>query len=126
MGPTRSSAAATQTKLDATFTIVNGLATPSRFSFQTEEGRFLRHRDWRLRVDANTGDATFRADATICAVDDSVAGSTSLISYNYPSRRIRHRDFELWLDPYQDTATFRADSSFRITAPWHPRRTGTR
>ncbi len=110
-----------QTKLDATFTVVNGLASPSCYSLQTRDGRFLRHRDWRLRVDANTGDPTFRADATFCAVDGSVAGSVSLVSHNYPSRRIRHRDRGLWLDTYADTALFRADSSFRLTAPWAPR-----
>ncbi|MGJ6968462.1 family 43 glycosylhydrolase [Streptosporangium sp. G11] len=115
------SGSAAQTRLDATFTIVNGLASPACFSFQTRDGLFLRHRDWGLRGDANTGDTTFRADATFCAVDGSVAGSVSLASYNYPGRRIRHRDFALWLDTYQDTALFRADSSFRITAPWAPR-----
>jgi hypothetical protein len=110
-----------QIKLDATFTVVNGLASPSCYSLQTRDGRFLRHRGWRLRVDANTGDAAFRADATFCAVDGSVAGSVSLASYNYPSRRIRHRDRELWLDTYENTALFLADSSFRLTAPWAPK-----
>jgi hypothetical protein len=111
------------TKLDATFTIVNGLASPACYSFQTKSGLFLRHRDWRLRVDGNTGDATFRGDATFCAADGSVAGSVSLVSYNYPARRIRHRDFALWLDTAVDTPLFRADSSFRITAPWAPKTT---
>jgi hypothetical protein len=114
-------ASAVQTKRDATFTVVNGLASPTCYSFQSKDGLFLRHRDWRLRVDANTGDATFRADATFCAVDGSVAGSISLVSFNYPSRRIRHRDFALWLDTYQDTPVFRADSSFRNVAPWTPK-----
>jgi hypothetical protein len=109
-----------QAKRDATFTVVNGLASPSCYSFQTRDGLFLRHRDYRLRVDANTGDATFRGDATFCAVDGSVAGSVALASYNYPARRIRHRDFALLLDTYQDTAAFRADSSFQLTAPWAP------
>jgi len=110
-------------KRDATFTVVNGLASPACYSFQTKDGLFLRHRDYRLRVDANTGDATFRGDATFCAVDGSVAGSVSLVSYNYPARRVRHRDFALWLDTYEDTATFRADSSFRLAAPWAPKTT---
>ena len=110
-----------QAKRDATLTVVNGLAAPSCYSFQTKDGLFLRHRDYRLRVDANTGDATFRGDATFCAVDGSVAGSVALASYNYPTRRIRHRDFALWLDAYQDTAAFRADSSFRLAAPWAPK-----
>jgi hypothetical protein len=118
-----SAASPAQTKLDATFTVVNGLASPACYSFQTRSGQFLRHRDWRLRIDVNAGDPTFRADATFCAVDGSVAGSVALASYNYPGRRIRHRDFALWLDTYQDTATFRADSSFRLTAPWAPKTT---
>jgi GH43 family beta-xylosidase len=112
-----------QTKRDATFTIVNGLASPACYSFQTKSGLFLRHRDYRLRVDANTGDATFRGDATFCPVAGSATGSVALVSYNYPSRRIRHRDFALWLDTYQPTAQFQADSSFRITAPWAPKTT---
>ena len=70
---------------------------------------------------------TFRADATFCAVDGSVAGSVALASYNYPNRRIRHRDFALWLDTYQDTAAFRADSSFRPRRTrGHPGRPGAR
>ncbi|TDB82782.1 family 43 glycosylhydrolase [Micromonospora sp. KC721] len=112
-----------QTKRDATFTVVNGLASPTCYSFQTKDGLFLRHRDWRLRVDPNTGDQTFRADATFCAVAGSVAGSISLVSYNYPDRRIRHRDFALTLDAYQDIPQFRADSSFRLAAPWAPKTT---
>lgn len=110
-----------QVKADATFTVVNGLASPECYSFQSRNGLFLRHRDWRLRVDPNTGDPTFRADATFCAVDGSVAGAVSFTSYNYPARRIRHRDFALWLDTFQDTALFRADSSFRLAAPWTPK-----
>src|SRR3712207_1150660 len=43
-----STASSQQTKLDATFTVVNGLASPSCYSFQTRTGMFLRHRDWRL------------------------------------------------------------------------------
>jgi hypothetical protein len=116
-----SSSSPAQVKRDASFTVVNGLAAPGCYSLQTKDGLFLRHRDYRLRVDPNTGDAAFRADATFCAVDGSVAGSVALVSYNYPDRRIRHRDFALWLDAYQDTAAFRADSSFRLVAPWAPK-----
>ncbi|HWS34617.1 MAG TPA: AbfB domain-containing protein, partial [Actinoplanes sp.] len=112
-----------QEKLDASFTVINGLASPSCYSFQAKNGRFLRHRDYRLRLDANTGDATFRADATFCAVDGSVSGSVSLVSFNYPDRRIRHRDYALWLDTVQDTAAFRADSSFTTTTAWAPKTT---
>lgn len=118
-----SASSSSQAKLDATFTVVNGLASPDCYSFQTKSGLFLRHRDFRLRVDANTGDPTFRADATFCAVQGSVAGSIALVSHNYPDRRVRHRDFALWLDPVEQTATYRADSSFRLVAPWAPKTT---
>lgn len=112
-----------QVKSDATFTVVNGLASPSCHSFQAANGRFLRHRDWRVRLEANTGDATFRADATFCAVPGSVPGSVSLTPFNHPDRRLRHRNHELWVDVRQDTALFRADSSFRLTPPWTPKTT---
>ncbi|NUT47178.1 MAG: family 43 glycosylhydrolase [Saccharothrix sp.] len=115
------SGSSAQVKSDATFTVVNGLASPSCYSFQAANGQFLRHRDYRVRLEANTGDATFRADATFCAVAGSVSGSISLVSHNFPERRLRHRDNELWLDTYADTALFRADSSFRLTAPWTPK-----
>lgn len=110
-------ASTAQVKADATLTVVNGLASPGCYSFQTRSGLFLRHRDWRLRIDANTGDPTFRADATFCAADGDRAGTVSLVSYNYPSRRIRHRDFALWLDQVGAVA----DSSFRITTAWAPK-----
>ncbi|MCE6994985.1 family 43 glycosylhydrolase [Saccharothrix sp. S26] len=110
-----------QVKQDATVTVVNGLASPSCHSFQAANGMFLRHRDYRVRLEANTGTAQFRADATFCAVAGSVTGSVSLASFNFPDRRVRHRDHELWLDTYQDTAQFRGDSSFRLTAPWTPK-----
>jgi hypothetical protein len=117
------SGSSAQVKADATFTVVNGLASPSCHSFQARNGQFLRHRDWRVRLEANTGDATFRADATFCAGPGSVSGSVSLTPLNHPDRRLRHRDRELWVDVAQDTALFRADSSFRLTAPWTPKTT---
>ncbi len=117
------SGSSAQTRQDATFTVTSGLASPSCYSFQAANGMFLRHADWRVRLEANTGTAQFRADATFCAVTGSVAGSISLASYNFPERRLRHRDYGLWVDAYQDTARFRADSSFRLTAPWTPKTT---
>lgn len=120
LAPVTSSSSA-QNKSDATFTVVSGLASPSCYSFQAANGMFLRHRDWRVRLEANAGTPTFRGDATFCPTTGSVTGSVSLASYNYPDRRLRHRNLELWMDAYQDTAQFRADSSFRLTVPWTPK-----
>ncbi len=120
---TVTSGSSAQAKSDATFTVVSGLASPSCYSFQATNGLFLRHRDYRVRLEGNTGTAEFRGDATFCPATGSVTGSVSLVSFNFPDRRLRHRNLELWLDPNQDTAEFRADSSFRLTAPWTPKTT---
>ncbi|MFF9100963.1 family 43 glycosylhydrolase [Streptomyces rubrogriseus] len=117
------SASAPLTKDDATFTVVSGLASPTCYSFQARNGLFLRHRDWRVHLEANTGTSAFRQDATFCRADGATSDSISLVSLNHPDRRLRHRNFELWLDPYQPTADFRADSSFRLTDPWSPKKT---
>ncbi|WP_329023229.1 family 43 glycosylhydrolase [Streptomyces sp. NBC_01423] len=117
------SASGTQDKKDATFTVIPGLASPACYSFQATNGLFLRHRDWRVRLEENTGTPTFRQDATFCPTEGSTAGSVVLASYNYPDRRLRHRDFGLWLDPNESTAQFKADSTFRLTGPWSPKTT---
>ncbi|WP_328475573.1 family 43 glycosylhydrolase [Actinoplanes sp. NBC_00393] len=118
------SASSAQAKSDATFTVTPGLAGGTGcVSFQAANGMWLRHRDYRLRLEANNGTATFLADATFCVRDGSVAGSVRLESVNYPGRFLRHRDHQVWLDPSTtNPGTFAADSSFRVTAPWTPGR----
>ncbi|MDR7326463.1 hypothetical protein J2S44_006713 [Catenuloplanes niger] len=115
--PVTSSSAAS-VKQDATFTIVPGLADANCSSFRAANGSYLRHWDYRLRLDPSDGSATFAKDATYCARPGSVTGSVSLESYNYPGRYIRHYNYELRVELYQDSATFRADSSFRAVTAW--------
>ncbi|KND36330.1 family 43 glycosylhydrolase, partial [Streptomyces stelliscabiei] len=112
------SSSTTAVKQSATFTIVPGLADDSCYSFRDASGRYLRHKDLRIRFDAPGGTALFNKDATYCARPGSTAGSVSLESYNYPGRYLRHYNYELRIDPFQDTATFRADSSFTAVNPW--------
>jgi len=112
------SSSTTAVKQSATFTIVPGLADGSCYSFRDSSGRYLRHKDLRIRSDASNGTATFTKDATYCARPGSATGSVSLESYNYPGRYLRHYYYELRIDPYQDNATFRADSSFTPVSPW--------
>ncbi|WP_408059426.1 AbfB domain-containing protein [Streptomyces europaeiscabiei] len=81
-------------------------------------GRYLRHKDFRVRADASNGTAVFTKDATFCARPGSVTGSVSLESFNYPGRYLRHNNYELRIDTFQDNATFRADSSFKAVNPW--------
>jgi GH43 family beta-xylosidase len=112
------SASTTAVKQNATFTAVPGLADSKCYSFRDSSGRYLRHKDFRIRFDTSSGTMLFNKDATFCARPGSVAGSVSLESYNYPGRYIRHYNYELRVDTFQDTATFRADSSFTVVSPW--------
>ncbi|WP_329314992.1 AbfB domain-containing protein [Streptomyces sp. NBC_01262] len=105
-----------QTRQNASFNLVTGLADPSCYSFMAEDGEFLRHKDFRIRLMADDGSALFEQDATFCPHNGSVSGSVSYTSYNYPGYYLRHRQFELWIDPYQDSSGFRDDSSFRLGA----------
>ncbi|WP_454433945.1 AbfB domain-containing protein [Streptomyces sviceus] len=112
------SSSTTAVKQSATFTAVPGLADSRCYSFRDSSGRYLRHKDFRIRFDTSSGTMPFNKDATFCARPGSVAGSVSLESYNYPGRYIRHYNYELRVDTFQDTATFRADSSFTVVSPW--------
>ncbi|MDG5805246.1 AbfB domain-containing protein [Streptomyces ossamyceticus] len=112
------SSSTTAVKQSATFTIVPGLADGSCYSFRDASGRYLRHKDLRIRADASNGTTLFGKDATFCARSGSATSSVSLESYNYPGRFLRHYNYELRLDTFQDNATFRADSSFKAVSPW--------
>ncbi|WP_443060537.1 family 43 glycosylhydrolase [Streptomyces sp. NBC_00459] len=112
------SSSTTEVKQSATFTVVPGLAEPTCYSFRDSSGRYLRHKDYRIRFDASNGSTTFNSDATYCARPGSATGSVGLESYNYPGRYLRHHNYELRIDPYQETVTFRADSSFKAVSPW--------
>ncbi|WP_281893404.1 sigma-70 family RNA polymerase sigma factor [Phytohabitans aurantiacus] len=97
----------------ATFEVVRGLADGDCFSFRAEDGRYLRHSSWRLRLSEDEGNALFRGDATFCVRQGSVAGSVSLRSQNYPGAFVHRRGTELWVDSGQDDAAFLAAASFR-------------
>ncbi|MEW1847862.1 AbfB domain-containing protein [Nonomuraea angiospora] len=56
-----------QTRQDATFTIVTGLAAPNGYSLRAADGRYLRHRGFELWVDAYDGTAGFRDDSSFTA-----------------------------------------------------------
>lgn len=101
----------------ATFEVVRGLADASCVSFRAEDGRFLRHSSWRMRLSADEGTQLFRGDATFCVYAGSVSDSVTLRSSNYPNAFLRHREAELWLDQADGSAAFRADASFHPRPP---------
>jgi RNA polymerase sigma factor (sigma-70 family) len=97
----------------ATFAVIRGLADGGCISFRTQDGRYLRHASWRLRLSGDEGTELFRADATFCVRPGLVSGSVSLESANYPGAFLRHRGTQLWVDPSDGSSAFRADASFR-------------
>ncbi|GIJ46863.1 hypothetical protein Val02_37490 [Virgisporangium aliadipatigenens] len=101
----------------ATFEAVPGLADAACFSFRSRDGAFLRHIDWRLRLDQDNGTALFHGDATFCPRADPAAGAVALESSNYPGWFLRHRADELWVDRSDRTEEFRADSAFVVRPP---------
>ena len=107
------------TKRDATFTIVRGLANSDCYSFVDSHGRYLRHRNFRVRLDFNDGSTLFKQDVTFCVRIGTVSGSFFLQSFNYPDRYVRYRaNFELWLDPVEYTNAFESSAAFTAVAPW--------
>jgi hypothetical protein len=97
--------------------IVPGLADPKGCSFVDGDGRYLRHKNFRLRFDADDDTELFERDATFFARAAGASGRVRLESLNYPGRFVRHRHHQLWLDKARDTAAFRADSTFTPSAP---------
>jgi hypothetical protein len=65
-----------------------GLADAGCVSFESSNypGRFLRHRDFEIRLDRAERSRLFAADATFCPVTRGHAGVVALRSVNYPER----------------------------------------
>lgn len=113
-------------KADATWKIVPGLANSNCYSFESRNypGEFLRHREFRVRRDANDNSALFKADATWCAVAGT--GGVRFTSANLPGSYLRHIDSEVWLatpgggQPFDSPALFTEDTTWAVDAPWAP------
>ncbi|MFE7566560.1 AbfB domain-containing protein [Streptomyces sp. NPDC057539] len=113
-------------KNDATWKVVTGLANINCYSFESRNypGEYLRHRDFRVRRDADDGSALFKADATFCTVAGT--GGVRLSSANLPGSYLRHINSEVWLatpgggHAWDNPATFTEDTTWAVEAPWAP------
>nr|BFE74069.1 hypothetical protein GCM10020092_073700 [Actinoplanes digitatis] len=101
----------------ATLRTVAGIADPECFSFRGQDGRYLRHSSFRLRLNPDDGTVLFQRDATFCVRAGFTAGSIALESRNYPGFFVRHLGDELWIDRYDGSDGFRAQSSFLVRDP---------
>ncbi|MGW0821440.1 family 43 glycosylhydrolase [Streptomyces sp. NPDC002845] len=84
--------------------------TPQRLSSYNFPDRFIRHWEYRARIEANVSplaDSQFR---TVTGLAGS--GTVSLESANFPGYFLRHKNFEVWVERNDGTAQFRSDASF--------------
>ncbi|WP_086724028.1 AbfB domain-containing protein [Streptomyces sp. NRRL B-24085] len=103
-----------QSREDATFKQVKGLADGSCYSFATQDGRYLRHRSFVLRADRDDGSSLFEQDATFCPRDAAYSGAKMLESVNYPGSFLRHRNFVIRLERFEYDSQYLSDSSFQL------------
>lgn len=84
--------------------------TPVRFSSFNYPDRYIRHWEYRARIEANVtnlADSQFRFVTGLTG-----SGTVSLESANFPGYYLRHKNYELWVEKNDGTATFLADASF--------------
>ncbi|PSL52777.1 GH43 family beta-xylosidase [Saccharothrix carnea] len=84
--------------------------TPVRLKSYNYPDRFVRHWEYRGRVEANVNplaDSQFRIVTGLTG-----SGTVSLESTNFPGYYLRHRNHEMWVERNDGSAVFRADASF--------------
>ncbi|ONI93118.1 alpha-arabinofuranosidase [Saccharothrix sp. ALI-22-I] len=84
--------------------------TPVRLKSYNFPDRFVRHWEYRARVEANVNplaDSQFRI---VTGLNGS--GTVSLESTNFPGYYLRHRNYEFWVQRDDGTALFKNDASF--------------
>ncbi|MDT5032340.1 MAG: hypothetical protein QOC94_2511 [Actinoplanes sp.] len=110
-------------KQDGTFTVRTGLAESSCYSFESVNypGKYLRHSNFRLRIDAGDGTTTFQQDATFCAQPalNGGSGNVSLESYNYPGYYWRHYAEAVYIATNGGGNTWDNPGSFTADATWN-------
>lgn len=108
-------------KQDASWKPVTGLSNSACLSFESVNipGRFMRHQDGRIRIDASDNSDAFKQSATFCprkALDGG--GGVSLESANKPGFYIRHQADSVWLHQSDNSELFKADASWSAQVGW--------
>ncbi|MES5818771.1 family 43 glycosylhydrolase [Streptomyces sp. RG80] len=84
--------------------------TPKRFSSYNFADRFIRHWEYRAKIEANVSplaDSQFRVVTGLAG-----SGTVSLESANFPGYYLRHKNFEVWVEKNDGTAAFASDATF--------------
>lgn len=110
---------------DASFRAVAGLADSACYSLESVNypGSYLRHANFRVRLDARDGSGLFDADATWCLRPGRSGVGVSLESANLPGAYLRHLAENVYAaraggpNPWDASAQFDADTSFAVSGP---------
>ena len=109
------SGSSAQTRQEATFKVVPGIADSGCVSFSLGDGRYLRHYDFRLRADRHNGSELFKQDATFCPRPSSVSDAVMLESVQLPRAATCATATSSSAWSRSTAATFfRADAAFRL------------
>ena len=121
-----SAGSSTALKQDATWKVVRGLADANCYSLESVNypGSFLRHRDFRIRLERNNSNPVFKQDATWCVRDGLSGTGLTFESKNFPGSYLRHYNGQLWLarkggsNAFDNANTFEQDVSWNLADPW--------
>jgi hypothetical protein len=106
--------------MDSTFALRVGLADKNDVSLESYNypGYFLRHQDYRLKLNKIYMEQLFKEDATFKIVPELADSSAfSFESYNYPNRYIRHKDGHLWVMEDDNSQLFKEDATYYKVSP---------
>jgi hypothetical protein len=84
--------------------------TPQRLSSYNYADRFIRHWEYRARIEANVSplaDSQFRVVTGLAGT-----GTVSLEAANFPGYYLRQKNSEVWLEKNDGTPAFASDASF--------------
>ncbi|MFD9697614.1 family 43 glycosylhydrolase [Lentzea sp. NPDC059081] len=85
-------------------------ATPVRLRSYAAADRFVRHWEYRARVEATVSPLADSQFKVVTGLTGS--GTVSLESTNFPGYYLRHRNNELWVERNDGSTLFRNDASF--------------
>jgi hypothetical protein len=125
IAPVTSSSSSTD-KGDATWVVRAGLANSSCVSFESANasGRYLRHQNFQLHLQASDGSSLFNQDATFCPTTGNSGQGYSFQSVNYTNKYIRHYNYTVYLasdggsNSWDSTTSWAADTSWLAASPW--------
>jgi hypothetical protein len=101
---------------DSAFKVVRGLAgSCNSFESKNFPRFYIRHQDFRLKLNKFENKDLFRRDATFC-IRKGLANPefSSFESLNYPGRFMRHQNFEFHIHPNDGSDLFKKDATFII------------